>query len=253
MNCGIENRSEGEQTLLQQGIIERGTVSWKNCQQAKYHKRWLRNTLFTWIPTVLEESKGIPRSGVLLPPVPEKLGHPRVETAGKGRTKWRNGRRSKKREEGRFAWIWSTEEKGLESCWEKPGLRLVPSFHTHTCTRWALVRRGYVGGLSGLLTGLPPFIIAGSLVLLLGGTAALGTVSPTSCNDGSLYMATGEGDDRERKDKERTMSKIHFHYVSVYRHWRNCLLPPVSIRTFWIQAHGYQHNKVSHYPPLYNH
>lgn len=62
--------------------------------------------------------------------------------------------------------------------------------YTHT---QPLVRCGYVVGLSGLLTGLPPFITAGSLVLLLGGTAALGTVSPTSCNDGSLYMATSNG------------------------------------------------------------
>lgn len=66
--------------------------------------------------------------------------------------------------------------------------------HPHRRTRSrAPARRGYVAGLSGLLTGLPPFMTAGSLVLLLGGTAALGTVSPTSCNDGSLYMATGEG------------------------------------------------------------
>lgn len=57
-------------------------------------------------------------------------------------------------------------------------------------------RLGYVLGLlAGLLTGLPPFITAGSVVLLLGGTAAFGTVSPTSCNDGSLYIATA----REKK------------------------------------------------------
>lgn len=41
-----------------------------------------------------------------------------------------------------------------------------------------------------LLTGLPPFIIADALVLLLGVTPAFGTVSPTSCKDGSRYMAT---------------------------------------------------------------
>lgn len=41
-----------------------------------------------------------------------------------------------------------------------------------------------------LVTGLPPFIIADALVLLLGVARAFGTVSPTSCKDGSLYMAT---------------------------------------------------------------
>lgn len=41
-----------------------------------------------------------------------------------------------------------------------------------------------------LLTGFPPFIIADALVLLLGVTPAFGTVSPTSCKDGSRYMAT---------------------------------------------------------------
>lgn len=50
---------------------------------------------------------------------------------------------------------------------------------------------GYVVLL--LLTGLPPFIIADALVLLLGVTPAFGTVSPTSCKDGSRYMATGDG------------------------------------------------------------
>lgn len=119
----------------------------------------------------------------------------------KGRMKRRKRRRSKKRKEGRFAWIWSVEERGFGV---KLGKALPPSCfllpHTHAHTFWALVRCGYVVGLSGLLTGFPPFIIAGSLVLLLGGTAALGTVSPTSCNDGSLYMAT-EGGDKERKER----------------------------------------------------
>lgn len=50
---------------------------------------------------------------------------------------------------------------------------------------------GYVVLL--LLTGLPPFIIADALVLLLGVTPAFGTVSPTSCKDGSRYMATSNG------------------------------------------------------------
>lgn len=52
-------------------------------------------------------------------------------------------------------------------------------------------RSGYVV-LVGLLTGFPPFITTGSLVLLLRRSAAFGTVSPTSCKDGSLYMATEE-------------------------------------------------------------
>lgn len=52
--------------------------------------------------------------------------------------------------------------------------------------------RGYVSSLSGLLTGLPPFMTTGSLVVLLEGgpPASLGTASPTSCNDGSRYIAT---------------------------------------------------------------
>lgn len=56
-----------------------------------------------------------------------------------------------------------------------------------------------MAGLSGLLTGLPPFMTAGSLVLLLGGADVLGTVSPMSCSEGSLYMATGEADGKEQK------------------------------------------------------
>ena len=54
-------------------------------------------------------------------------------------------------------------------------------------------RRGYVS-LSGLLTGLPPFMTTGSLVeLLLGGaTAGLGGALATSCSEGSRYIATAE-------------------------------------------------------------
>lgn len=77
-----------------------------------------------------------------------------------------------------------------------------------------------MAGWSGLLTGLPPFITAGSLVLLLGGTAALGTVSPTSCNDGSRYMATGGEEDRaERQVRRWSNSSIlalqHLHVASL--------------------------------------
>lgn len=95
------------------------------------------------------------------------------------------------------------KKEGRESCGEKPCLHHALPLHTHTHTHWALVRCGYVVGLSGLLTGLPPFITAGSLVLLLGGTAALGTVSPTSCNDGSLYMATGGAENKEIKQRDK--------------------------------------------------
>lgn len=56
-----------------------------------------------------------------------------------------------------------------------------------------------MAGLSGLLTGFPPFMTAGSLVLLLGGADVLGTVSPTSCSEGSLYMATGKADGKEKQ------------------------------------------------------
>lgn len=52
--------------------------------------------------------------------------------------------------------------------------------------------RGYVSSLSGLLTGLPPFMTTGSVVVLLDGgpPTSLGTASPTSCNEGSRYIAT---------------------------------------------------------------
>lgn len=68
--------------------------------------------------------------------------------------------------------------------------------------------RGYVSSLSGLLTGLPPFMTTGSLVVLLEGgpAASLGTASPTSCNEGSLYIATarvGEEEEKGRKIKRR--------------------------------------------------
>lgn len=109
------------------------------------------------------------------PPNAMPAPQPCVETAGES-----GGKRKTK--ERRVAWF-----RSAEVSWEK-ARRRVPSCHTP----------GYVAGLSALLTGFPPFIIAGSLVLLLGGTGAFGTVSPTSCNDGSLYMATEGGDGRGR-------------------------------------------------------
>lgn len=74
---------------------------------------------------------------------------------------------------------------------------------------------GYVVGLVSLLTGLPPFMTAGS-VLLLGGTAGLGTVSPTSCNDGSRYIATA-------KDITEGKSQSGNHICLSY--WRGFLRP----------------------------
>lgn len=63
---------------------------------------------------------------------------------------------------------------------------------------------GYVLGLlASLLTGLPPFITAGSLVLLAGGAVALGTVSPTSCNDGSRYIATAGAENIHTHTREQ--------------------------------------------------
>lgn len=59
---------------------------------------------------------------------------------------------------------------------------------------------GYVVLL--LLTGLPPFIIADALVLLLGVTPAFGTVSPTSCKDGSRYMATCDRKEGMKKGRK---------------------------------------------------
>lgn len=104
--------------------------------------------------------------------------------------------------EGRFP-----EERGLGVFLggKRPASVYTPPtpLHTHHTHTGALVRCGYVAGWSGLLTGLPPFITAGSLVLLLGGTAALGTVSPTSCNDGSRYMATGGEEDRAERQVRR--------------------------------------------------
>lgn len=47
-------------------------------------------------------------------------------------------------------------------------------------------------------------MIADALVLLLGVTPAFGTVSPTSCKDGSRYMATGDGQEGMREGGEET-------------------------------------------------
>lgn len=91
--------------------------------------------------------------------------------------------------------VWSLAGENKKTCLHY--IPPLPHMHSHQ----ALVGCGYVVGLSGLLTGLPPFITTGSLVLLLGGTAALGTVSPTSCSDGSLYMAT-RGADMTRENRE---------------------------------------------------
>lgn len=52
-------------------------------------------------------------------------------------------------------------------------------------------------GVLLLWAALPPFMMADALVLLLGVTPAFGTVSPTSCRDGSRYMATGGGKGEE--------------------------------------------------------
>ena len=147
----------------------------------------------------------------------------RAETAGEkgGQGGESRGRAREEREEG-FACIRSAEERGSGVSWgEKPCLRHTqppPSPLPATHTQRAPGRCGYVAGLSGLLTGLPPFITAGSLVLLLGGTAALGTVSPTSCNDGSLYMATGgaEEKDREERDKAHHVSENPFNWTSAF-------------------------------------
>lgn len=70
---------------------------------------------------------------------------------------------------------------------------------------------GYVSSLgSGLLTGLPPFMTTGSLVVLLEGgpPASLGTASPTSCNEGSRYIATGgEGWGQKREESRIDMGR----------------------------------------------
>lgn len=111
----------------------------------------------------------------------------------------------------------------LPSCAAVSQLPQISSVHAQTAgewedeaekeegnTGWASVRCGYVAGLSGLLTGLPPFMTAGSLVLLLGGADVLGTVSPMSCSEGSLYMATGT----VRNNRGKTLKK------TCYCRWR---------------------------------
>lgn len=131
-------------------------------------------------------SGGIQRHSMIRGPLPSCAGETRpprdpptrvCDSRGTGRTSRR--RRSRSRHGGRLH---------------------LPS--THTRRHGASVRRGYVAGGSGLLTGFPPFITAGSLVLLLGGTAALGTVSPTSCNDGSRYMATAGAGRTQRRQRD---------------------------------------------------
>lgn len=67
---------------------------------------------------------------------------------------------------------------------------------------------GYVVLL--LFTGLPPFIIADALVLLLGVTPAFGTVSPISCKDGSRYMAT-EGKEKKGRSIFSNVSHMRVH------------------------------------------
>lgn len=71
--------------------------------------------------------------------------------------------------------------------------------------------RGYVASLSGLLTGLPPFMTTGSVVVLLDGghPTSLGTASPTSCNEGSRYIATaGEEQRKSRRTAWRETEDI---------------------------------------------
>lgn len=58
------------------------------------------------------------------------------------------------------------------------------------------------------MTGLPPFIIADALVLLLGVTPAFGTVSPTSCKDGSRYMATSDRKEGVKKRGKGNVTKF---------------------------------------------
>lgn len=126
---------------------------------------------------------------------------PRGDGWRKGERGRGRGRRSKRRKVGREVRldlihrrkrVWSLVRPPSHFL-PRPHALTHPHTHSHTDTQGTGQVCGYVVGLSGLLTGFPPFITAGSLVLLLGGTAALGTVSPTSCNDGSLYMATSNG------------------------------------------------------------
>lgn len=79
-----------------------------------------------------------------------------------------------------------------------------------------------------LLTGLPPFIIADALVLLLGVTPAFGTVSPTSCKDGSRYMATRDRKEGRKKRGKGDVTKFSSR-VSTRTH-RSSLPCPVSLK-----------------------
>ena len=93
---------------------------------------------------------------------------------------------------------WAPEQEGVARINHSTVLRESQSQHL-----WG---SGYVVLL--LLTGLPPFMIADALVLLLGVTPAFGTVSPTSCKDGSRYMATSDGEGR-RKRRRYPVSFTH--------------------------------------------
>lgn len=70
---------------------------------------------------------------------------------------------------------------------------------------------GYVSSLLGLLTGFPPFMTTGSQVVLLEGgpPASLGTASPTSCNDGSRYIATRRIERRKNCVTEHCLKNLH--------------------------------------------
>lgn len=78
-------------------------------------------------------------------------------------------------------------------------------------------RWGYVSSLLGLLTGLPPFMTTGSQVVLLEGgpPASLGTASPTSCNDGSRYIATG----KYRRGREALLFKVSVNKKKTSKLW----------------------------------
>lgn len=95
--------------------------------------------------------------------------------------------------------------------WQKCLARINRSTVLRTSKSQHLWGSGYVVLL--LLTGLPPFIIADALVLLLGVTPAFGTVSPTSCKDGSRYMATRqEAGHEERRKRKHYLVRLKNQY-----------------------------------------
>lgn len=209
MNCGIENRSEGTQNVLQQ----------RNCREEVFIRQstasvTVKHVFSTWTLTVAEKTKGISWSEVIFPPVLDRWTQPPQNPSICTEISEEIKQEGEERENKGGEVCIDAIHKKKERVWSLVGeINASPLSHSSPPQiHWTQVRYGYVGGLSGLLTGLPPFITTGSLVLLLGGTATLGNVSPTSCKDGSLYIATGGAgmEEKSRERRKKTVSMLLF-------------------------------------------